>query len=133
MNIRGLWRRLNATFLMSVLNLSSMLLPNIRQKYYLISLVVIILLNLMACWLILNGVESARDADNHQRLVAFSKKWILGLGVSSAVIVLILALMGSLERQDIPFIVCGYGFFMVAYKILEISVEKRMNELKDGA
>ena len=131
MNSHNLLRRVKASLFMAALNLSAILWPHVPDPYYVIFLISALVVNVAVGLVVLRGVEPTRDADPDEMNTAFAKRWISWLGYSSACLFLILALMGWLDWQFIPFQICGYAFLMVTSQVLEISLYKGMDELRD--
>lgn len=128
LNSRNLARRVKACLFMAVLNLSAMLWPRIPSPYYLIVLVATLSANLAVMLAVLKDVEPAAEDDAEDaKLMKFAKRWTAWVIYSSAGIFLVLGLAGWLNKQDIPFQLCGYAFLIVIARILDESLYKRMD------
>jgi cell division protein FtsW (lipid II flippase) len=105
------------------MNLALVLMPTIQEGYYLALLLTVLLLNCFVGWVVLNDIQSS-DSEDHPRLGAFSRRWVIWLGASSAAMLLILGLMERLHKQALPFFIFSIAFLSVAYRVFDISVEK---------
>ena len=123
-------RRVWVSLFMAASNLSAMFWPRLHTPHYLILLTIVLVANLAVCVVVLSGVRPAIDSDEDERVTKFAHRWTRFLGYSSAVLFLVLGVMERLHTQFIPFQIFGYGFLLVISRVLEVSLDKEMDEFR---
>ncbi len=127
--IRDTRRRLTACFTVASLNFMVLMIPRLAGGEIYLLVTSGILLNLISAWRLLRGVKPMMNEVEHLSDVALSKRWTMVIGFLGTVAVLFSGFQGLLDRQVVPFLVCGYLFLLVVpAKIMNLAVARRMED-----
>jgi hypothetical protein len=130
MNTGNLSLRFKACYFLSALNLAAMALPILQAPHPWALPITGIVVNVVACWLILRGVEPSQDPNTHETLGAFGRRGNFVVASAAAILLVVLGFTERLTKQAIPFALFGFGYTWVALKVLDMSTARWLDELR---